>query len=138
MPNKYFTQAYLFQCFLPYIVSVSFPWKENIKLSILGLPNRILDDSDSKPSKFECLFGSDSKSDNKIIKIKFNQCLIKGLKKSIKRSKKLIKRSKKLNLTKNINLYWLYWLSSITFDILINFELFTVTRTDFNQNCNDE
>ena len=32
-----------------------------------GLPNRIYDDSDSKPSEFECRFWSDLKSDDEIV-----------------------------------------------------------------------
>ena len=51
-----------------YLLSVTFSYQSSpIKLRQLTLPNRIVDDSDSKLSKFECRFWSNWKSDNTII-----------------------------------------------------------------------
>ena len=68
------------------------------RLKRLGISNQIVDDSDSKPSKYECLYWYDSKSDDEIelyqivsinlFSIKIDQFSIKIALFWIKRSKK--------------------------------------------------
>ena len=73
------------------------------KLRWLGVPNPMVNDSDSKPSKLKCRFWSNSKSNDGIVPyqielisfwLKSNRFLIKRLKKSIKISKESIKSPK--------------------------------------------
>ena len=126
---------YIFRGLLSNLLDQTYRRFQDTKLRQLGLLNRIMDNSDSKPSRFDwrLRYESDSRDGFELtiaifFKVNLFQCnfniLMKiRLKWFIKRSKKLIKRSKNSKLIKKADIYQLFWSLSITSNInLIYFE----------------
>ena len=115
------------------------------KLRQCGPTNRIVDDSDFKPSKFDCRLWSDLDSNEKIVSsiaitfyfdllsIKINHfwyifyVLIEN------RSKMIILKIEifdsnivKLNLYQKVDLFWLFWSLSIYFDLFRSILIFSI------------
>ena len=84
----------------------------------LGLPNRIVDNSDSKPSKFKHRYWSDLKSDNKIVSYRslFDQILMERSKMLTLKSIKVNLKIEKVEFNQKVDIHRLFQLNLIIID----------------------